>query len=205
MEQTKLKRFKRILCTFILSIIFNTSLNSYTFTNNNDIKYRALTHITKNENAFNKKDSIKNEIIIEVKKYILKQSPKSHKNIPEYIVNGALNHNIDICFIMAQTQLETNFGTLGVGREVSRRSMFGVAGKKYLNYQDAVNDYCKILRKSYLVRGRTEQHLLTKYVTYTGKRYAANMRYEKELSTVYRNILSKTKISSLQTKFNRLS
>lgn len=206
MEQTKLKRFKRILCIFILSIILNTSYISYANEYKNDIKlHNYISYVDKQENILNDKDSIELEIISEVQKYILKQSPRSHKNMAEYLVKAGLKQNIDICFMMAQTQLETNFGTLGAGREISRRSMFGVARKKYLNYQDAINDYCNLLHKSYLVKGRTERHLLVKYVTGTGKRYATNFMYEKELSGIYKNILSKTRISSLQLEWNKLS
>ena len=70
---------------------------------------------------------------------ILLTSPKSHQFIPKYLVQAGLTNDIDICFIMAQTQIETRYGTMGAGRESSRRSMFGVIKKHYPNYESAIN------------------------------------------------------------------
>ncbi len=105
--------------------------------------------------------------------------------------------------MMAQTQIETCYGTTGAGRESSRRSMFGVIQKRYPNYEDAINHYCEVLKKYYLVKGKTEQHLMTKYVTGTGGRYAGNPRYEIELRTAYNHIKRTTNIYSLQEEYKR--
>ena len=118
-------------------------------------------------------------------------------------MQAGLTNNIDICFMMAQTQIETCYGTTGAGRETSRRSMFGVIKRHYADYEQAINHYCEILKKYYLVRGRTEQHLMTKYVTGTGGRYAGNPRYEIELRAAYKQIKSTTNIYSLQQEWNR--
>ena len=105
--------------------------------------------------------------------------------------------------MMAQTQIETCYGTTGAGRESSRRSMFGVIQKRYPNYEDAINHYCEVLKKYYLVKGKTEQHLMSKYVTSKGGRYASNPRYETELRTAYNHIKRTTNISSLQEEYKR--
>ena len=112
-----------------------------------------------------------------------------------------MDWNIDILFIMAQTQQETGFGTLGAGREKSRRSLFGVAVRRYTNYENAVVDYIQILKKSYLTKGRTEQHLMKKYVTTNGGRYASDPNYEATLRKTYNDISRKTNIKELQTKY----
>jgi flagellum-specific peptidoglycan hydrolase FlgJ len=150
------------------------------------------------------KDSIKNEIIQEVAKYIKTKTSKSHEFIPKYLVHAGLSNNIDICFMMAQTQIETNYGTLGAGRESSRRSMFGVIKRNYPDYESAINHYCEVLKKYYLVKGRTEQHLMTKYVTSKGGKYAGDPNYEKSLKTAYNSIKRSTKIYSLQQEYYRL-
>ena len=85
---------------------------------------------------------------------------------------------------MAQTELETNYGTLGAGRETSKRSLFGIGvykgskHKGYPNYEIAVEEYILLLKKLYLSNTRTEQTLLKKYTTKSGSRYAGSMSYE---------------------------
>ena len=123
---------------------------------------------------------------------------------PKYIVNAGLAYDIDICFIMAQTQIETLYGTKGAGREMSRRSLFGVAVSKYATYEQAIDAYCKLLQKSYLGKGKTEQHLLTKYVTFRGARYAANPNYERELRAAYNHIKRNTHIYQLQQEYKNI-
>jgi flagellum-specific peptidoglycan hydrolase FlgJ len=216
MEQTKFTRFKRIITKnlLVISIVLLLTLCGcfyLTTCSANTTEEPAIeiinkapsTNIVKNDNI-NVKDSIQDELIKEVSKYVRRQAPKSHQFIPKYLVQAGLTNNIDICFIMAQTQIETNFGTTGAGRESSRRSMFGVVSRRYPNYEDAINHYCQVLKKYYLVKGRTEQHLMAKYVTGTGGRYAANPRYEIELSTAYNQIKRTTNIYKLQKEYNKI-
>ena len=214
MEQTKFTRFKRIAIKHVLVVLivlmsvlgglWLTTCNATT-PNYEDPKIEYVLHeknVTKIDTV-QIKDSIKNEIIDEVSKYVKRQAPRAHKFIPMYLVQAGLANDIDICFIMAQTQIETCYGTTGAGRESSRRSMFGVISKKYPNYEDAINHYCEVLKKYYLVKGKTEQHLMTKYVTGTGGRYAKNPRYEIELRTAYNHIKRTTNIYSLQEEYKR--
>ena len=215
MEQTNNKRFKRIKRSFYvlifigilcLSCIYgNANISNKNEANKQNISViqKSVPNIMQYDSVYYK-DSIKSELISEVSKYINRQAPKSHQFIPKYLVQSGLDHNIDICFMMAQTQIETNFGTMGIGRESSKRSMFGVMSYKYDSYDKAINHYCEVLKKHYLVKGKTEQHLLTKYVTGKGGRYAANPRYEKELTLAYMSIKRSTKINSLQKEYSKL-
>lgn len=206
MEQTELKRIKRILLTFIIGFVLCTG---YLITN-------ASTKVERIEkpqieivdtvkvDTISIKNRLQQDIIVEVTKYIRKQSPKAHQYIPKYLVQSGLTHNIDICFMMAQTQIETNYGTTGMGREISKRSLFGVVSKRYGDYESAINDYCRILNKSYLGRGKTEKHLMTKYVTHGGARYASALNYEAELSKAYKGIVNNTNIQKLQEEWKNL-
>jgi len=203
------KKFKRVLlCALLISLPFIQSLTG----NANDVNDDKQVVMCVNNDTINldtvvfgqiisPKDSIKNELIDEVETYIFGNFPKTHKNVPSLIVENGLEHNIDILFIMAQTQQETGFGTLGAGREKSRRSLFGVAVRKYTNYENAVVDYIRILKKSYLTKGRTEQHLMKRYVTTNGGRYASDPNYEVTLRKTYNDISKKTNIKELQTKY----
>ena len=216
MEQTKFTRFKRIVTSKLLIVLFvliicfdslhiticNANMSKTTVANN--VEYVSYEDTTpKIDDTIQIKVNIESKLIDEVNDYIKSQAPKSHQFIPKYLVQAGLEHNIDICFMMAQTQIETCYGTTGVGRESSRRSMFGVISKKYPNYEAAINHYCEVLKKYYLVKGKTEQHLMTKYVTGTGGRYAGNPQYEIELKTAYNQIKRTTNIYSLQEEYKR--
>lgn len=215
MEQTNNKRFKRIknlfnLKNLIVLIVVLMLFCSTPIINSKQTVYKApnieVAETTIDNVIDNNviKDSIKNEIIQEVTKYIKTKTSKSHEFIPKYLVHAGLSNNIDICFMMAQTQIETNYGTLGAGRESSRRSMFGVIKRNYSDYESAINHYCEVLKKYYLVKGRTEQHLMTKYVTSKGGKYAGDPNYEKSLKIAYNSIKRSTKIYSLQQEYYRL-
>ena len=215
MEQTKFTRFKRIITKNFLAVLIVLMLivGSIWFStcgaNNTQYEQKPSIECVSPQDNITKidttqiKENIKNELIDEVSRYIKRQAPRSHQFIPMYLVQAGLANDIDICFMMAQTQIETCYGTTGAGRESSRRSMFGVISKKYPNYEAAINHYCEVLKKYYLVKGKTEQHLMTKYVTGTGGRYAGNPRYEIELRTAYNQIKRTTNIYSLQEEYKR--
>ena len=207
MIMSRKKKFKRILlCALLISLPFFQSLKGNTNdVNDNKEVAMCITNDTMNLDTvvFGQliKDSIKNELIDEVGNYIFKNYPKTHKDVPMLIVENGLEHDIDILFMMAQTQQETGYGTLGAGRESSRRSLFGVAVRKYDNYENAVVDYIRLLKKSYLTNGRTEQHLMKRYGTSRGGRYAGDPNYEATLRKTYLNISKQTKIKELQNKY----
>lgn len=204
MKQINFKRFKKIytnyLAVFIVYLFLFGAIFAITCQGQN-IQQINRQEIRQNTNTTEMQ--LKNDIILEVSKYVNSKAKSANKFIPKYIVNAALEHNIDICFIMAQTQIETNYGTTGIGRESSKKSMFGVMGRRYGSYEDTVNSYCKLLKKSYLVKGRTEKHLMAKYVTGSGARYARNPKYEKELTKAYNIIKSSTNIYKLQQEYKK--
>ena len=212
-------KFKRVLlCALLISLpllsMTNNNKDSYNNIDDNKVEMcvnnldTSFLHV--NDSIFlnqlidKKRDSIKNELIDEVEKYIYKIAPRTKESIPSSIVENGLFHDIDIMFMVAQTQIETTFGTMGAGRESSRRSLFGVAIRRYDTYDNAINDYCKLLKKSYLTKGRTEQHLMKKYTTTGGGRYAGDPNYEATLSKTYKFIDKATNIRELQDKYNSL-
>jgi len=211
MIMSRKKKFKRVLlCALLISLPFFQSLkgNANDVNNDNDKKVAmCINNDTMNLDTavfgqvISYKDSIKNELISEVENYIFNNYPKTHKDVPTLIVENGLENDIDILFMMAQTQQETGYGTLGAGRESSRRSLFGVAVRKYTNYENAVVDYIRILKKSYLTNGRTEQHLMKRYVTSHGGRYAGDPNYEATLRKTYNTISKQTKIKELQNTY----
>lgn len=141
---------------------------------------------------------IRDSLIYEITNYINVYNKKCSSDIPEAFVKYGIDENIDICLMMAQAQIETCYGKLGIGKATSKRSLFGVYHKRYSSYDMAVMDYCKLLNKHYLTEKRREKDLLKRFTTKSGKRYAQNPNYEKEVGNAYRNIAKKTNIVSLQ-------
>lgn len=153
------------------------------------------------------KNMIKDSLIAEVTYYINKQANWAHPKLPTIIVEKCLQYDLDICFAMAQTELETNYGTLGAGRESTKRSLFGVGvykgskHKGYPNYEIAVEDYILLLKRRYLSNTRNEQTLLRNFTTKSGSRYASSTSYESNLRKVYRSIRNKTNIYNTQLRY----
>ena len=210
MEQTKFKRFKKIIFTItaFLFITIGSSQLSWCCNNNsynhiNSDKIYDVNDINIETPVIKEYDSTYAAVLKATANYINKQAPKAHNDLPKYLLDAALEYDIDLCFMMAQTQLETNFGTLGAGREKSRRSLFGVYTKKYTSYEYAIDDWCKLLNKSYLGKGRTEEHLMNSYTSHSGKRYAENPSYEISLKSTYKSIVKSTGLKQMQTELKK--
>lgn len=169
---------------------------------NNETPQEADTTVC--DTVRDEKTVLKEQLVAEVDSYIKTKTSKSNKHLPNAIVDGCLNNNIDICFVIAQTEIETCFGTTGIGRERSRHSLFGIY-KTYANYEKCIEDYFRVLKKYYLTKGRTEKDLMRNYVTSGGSRYAGNLKYESKLSNAYKEITQETKIHSLQIEYKKVT
>ena len=198
----KKEKFKKILLFALMFLLPLISINAATIDSNNYAYGSINTEIGVNNKSTKESiiESINKEVITFVKKYY----PNCPDIISTYIVKKGLENDIDICFMLAQTQLETSFGKAGIGRTSSRHSLFGVEKRHYSNYVEAINDYVKLLKTSYLVKGRTEQNLLKNYVNKGGYRYAGNPNYEVSLRKYYNTICNVTKIKSLQNQYKKL-
>ena len=207
MKEKKVKRFLAIaLVTFIVTLSYMTSgatmqhkLQEKPVFTEQTITVTDTTVVNDNET---RTDSLKIMLIDEVDKYIRNSYNIYDKKLSEYLVCHSLTYDIELCFMMAQTQLETGFGTMGAGRPTSRHSLFGVNGK-WKDYNSAIEDYCKLLRKSYLGNKKSVHDLMRNYVTLGGARYAANRRYEQELSSAYSKIKKNTNIHNLWIELNK--
>jgi len=130
------------------------------------------------------------------------------------IVDKCLEYDIDICFVLAQGQLESNFGTAGLARKTN--SVFNVyaydgmkhheidSAGKYKHPDESVEPYIKLLKKRYL-KNKTEYDLLDKYVDVDGNRYATATNYETSLTSLYINIKNTTEIDKLSLQLKKYS
>lgn len=148
-------------------------------------------------------DSIKLSLVNEVDGYISSVANTSSLD-GLVVVNKCLEYDIDICFVLAQGEQESHFGTAGLARKTnSVFNVFAFDGHdyneinnkgKYAHPNDCVEPYLKLLRRDYLVDGKTEYDLLNKYVNKNGARYASAENYEKILFDKMNKIKSTTNI-----------
>ena len=167
-----------ILKTITLAITLSLAQSTATYST----AYQELDSIT----------SKKLELIYHVDKQV------NDMKISHSIVEHALNNNIDICFMLAQSKIETNYGKTGIGKR--KNSIFGIVSRRYSHLAESIEDYCSILTRDYLVNGKTEQHLLSEFVNKHGDRYAESTDYETHLSSAYNEIKSISKIHKLQNE-----
>ena len=160
-----------------------------------------------------KYNATKLELVNEVDNYI--KTVATQSSLDGYvIVEECMNSGIDICFVLAQGENESHFGTTGLARKTN--SVFNVyafdgqsheqiseKGKyKHPNY--SVAPYIELLKNDYLVGGKTEYDLMDgEYVNKNGSRYASSETYEKALLAKYTKIRQNTKIDSLSQETNK--
>lgn len=143
----------------------------------------------------------------EVQAYIDKVAPTS--NVRGYaVVDECEKYGVDICFVLAQAEIESHFGTKGLGSKFN--NVFNidvhdkVKGKKDMNkkyiYQypnESIEPYLQLLTTKYLVN-KLESDLLVKYVDINGSRYATDVDYEAKLRSKHNSIVDNTNIVQLQ-------
>ena len=118
------------------------------------------------------------------------------------LVDKCIEYNIDICFVLAQGQKESHFGTQGLARKTnSVWNVFAYDGLghdeisskgKYKTANASIEPYLKLLKNRYIKT--SEFDLLDKFVDKDGNRYASTTNYEKDLRGIYERIKNETKI-----------
>lgn len=199
--------FVAFLYVLYAMISFRMSLdNTVDNTEYNPLYVQTCMHTLKYNDA-------KLELVNEVDNYI--KSVASQSSLDGYvIVEECMNSGIDICFVLAQGENESHFGTTGLARRTN--SVFNVyafdgqsheqiseKGKyKHPNY--SVAPYIELLKNDYLINGKTEYDLMDgEYVNKNGARYASSETYEKALLAKYTKIRQNTKIDSLSQETNK--
>ena len=150
-------------------------------------------------------DSLKSVLVEQVNSYIQQSAPTSALD-GLVVVNNCIDYDIDICFVLAQGEIESHFGTKGLARKTN--SVFNVyayddkklheinKNGKYKHPDDSVEPYIELLKREYLVENKTEYDMLKKYVNYCGNRYASAPDYEQKLSSKIEKIHQTTDIEN---------
>lgn len=152
-------------------------------------------------------DSLKLQLSNEVDKYIAQVSGNTSALNGLVVVDRCIENDIDICFVLAQGEQESHFGTQGLARKTN--SVFNVyafdghdynainKNGKYNHPNDCVEPYIALLKRDYLVDGKTEYDMLHKFVNKNGARYASATTYEQSLTDKITKIKNNTEIDML--------
>ena len=149
----------------------------------------------------------KSDLVDEVQNYINLVAPTS--NLRGYaLVEECEKYNVDICFVLTQGEIESHFGTKGLGSKINNVFNVGVfdgksiyeIDKKYKpdHPNESIGLYLELLTTNYLV-GKVEEDLMQNYVDKNGNRYASNPDYEAMFSAKYKYICENTKIKEIQS------
>ena len=141
-------------------------------------------------------------LVNEVQNYITQVAPSS--NLRGYaIVEECEKYDIDICFVLAQGEVESQFGTKGIASKLNCVFNVGIYDNKTVDQiekqyrfecpNESIEPYLKLLTNKYLVN-KLEQDLMRKFVDINNKRYASDTEYEIKISSKYKSICENTKI-----------
>lgn len=157
-------------------------------------------------------------LVNEVQNYITQVAPSS--NLRGYaIVEECEKYDVDICFVLAQGEVESSFGTKGIASKLNCVFNVGIYDNKTTEQiedkyrfeypNESIEPYLKLLTTKYLVN-KLEHDLMRKFVDINGNRYASDKDYEIKISSKYKFICENTKIheyydmmKSWATKCNR--
>lgn len=149
-------------------------------------------------------DSLKLDLSNKVDQYIAQVSGNSSALNGLVIVDHCIENDIDLCFVLAQGEQESHFGTQGIARKTnSVFNVYAFDGKdynainkdgKYAHPNDCVKPYIILLKRDYLIDGKTEYDMLNEYINKNGARYASSETYEKDLLEKITKIKTSTEI-----------
>lgn len=141
-------------------------------------------------------------LVNEVQKYIEQIAPSS--NLRGYaIVEECEKYDVDICFVLAQGEVESSFGTKGIASKLNCVFNVGIYDNKTTEQiedkyrfeypNESIEPYLKLLTTKYLIN-KLEHDLMRKFVDINGNRYASDKDYEIKISSKYKFICENTKI-----------
>lgn len=158
--------------------------------------------------------SIKDSLVNCVNTYIKKQSNNKSCLDGLDLVNACDEYNMDLKFVLVQGQVESAFGSAGIASKTN--SVFNVhsydnkssadiikEGKGYSHPNQSIRPYLDLLRRRYLVNGKTEMDMFDNFVDVDGKRYASAENYEQSLMNTYNNIDNIVKITDIYKEYTK--
>ena len=163
--------------------------------------------------TINPSDSIRKALVQATNDYISQNFPKS-KLTGEALVTACEKHDFDICFALAQAEIESGLGTAGKAKRTNSpwnvhawdsrsAQQMNKMGYGYSHPDQSIEPYIELVKSNYLGTKRTIHDLMKNYVTFSGKRYASNPNYETALKRTYQRICLKTTLKDLQEALSK--
>lgn len=183
-----------IVCMAIFMIYDNLEKRISNNEYKDNIEYVKYTYLEKLQLNFY---TSKNALADSLDNYIATVAPQSGMNAISFI-NECEEYDIDLFFVIAQCQLESNFATTGLGAKT--HSAFNI--KAYDGHSDkymdkfkhpdmSIKPYLNVIKTTYLDHDTTELSLLDNYINHNGDRYASDPNYEAKLRNIYSKLVSK--------------
>lgn len=157
--------------------------------------------------------STKDKTIGEINNYIDSVAPNSSLN-GIAIFEECDKYNIDICFVLAQAQIESCFGTSGIASKTN--SVWNVLAYDGRTADDMINKghgydhpdksiipYLTLLTNKYLAGNKTEYDLMNNFKSVSGHRYASDPSYEKKILKTYNHIKTNTNILKYYNEYKK--
>lgn len=209
------RRYIEVIRLIFLVLSIDVSLFLYDgikgWLESDDITSNYYFHVMKEEMDLSY-EGFRSDLVREVKSYIDSVAPTS--NLSGYkIVELCEKYDLDIKFVLAQGQIESHFGTTGMA--IKTNSVFNVGAYDGMDYNSisskfkykhpdfSIEPYIELLYRDYLVEGKTELDMMSKYVNKNGQRYSSNKNYEKEMLRLFGEIDRCTNITLLQSEMKR--
>lgn len=155
----------------------------------------------------------KAKVVRKIDEYIDSLAPNSSLN-GIAVLEACDEYNIDVCFVLAQGQIESLFGTTGVASKTN--SVWNVKAYDGRSAQDmiskghgfshpdfSIRPYLELLSRNYLSDEITEYDLMKNFKSKAKRRYASDPNYESKLMNTYNKIITKTNISALYSEYKR--
>lgn len=203
------QKFFHKVTVFLIGVSIAISISGTTFTHYISDKHETMEYISTKDTAnINPSDSIRTELVRATNEYISRNFPKS-KLTGEALVTACEKHDFDLCFALAQAEIESHLGTAGKAKRTNSpwnvhawdgrsAQQMNKMGYGYSHPDQSIEPYIELVKSKYLGTKRTIYDLMKNYVTLSGKRYASNPTYEYSLKVAYNRICTKTELNNLQ-------
>ena len=178
-----------------------------------NVPTNPIVQVATTDTVTNPSDSIRSELVRQTDTYISQKFPKS-KLTGEALVMACEKHDFDICFALAQAEIESGLGTAGKARRTNSPWNVGAwdgrsaqtmnrLGYGYSHPDQSIEPYIELVKTKYLGTKRTIHDLMRQYTTLSGHRYASDPNYERSLRSTYQRICTKTTLRELQDSLRR--
>ena len=129
------------------------------------------------------------------------------------ILRQCEGYDVDLFFVLSQGHVESHFGTKGMALKTN--SVFNVyaydgvkydkinSKGKYSHPDLSIEPYLKLLKRRYLVNGKTEKDLMHDYIDVDGQRYASSTEYENQLVNAYHRYTSNKKLMNCYKQYTK--